>query len=269
MFTKIANAIPSITILVIITGYYDLHIYYQKFGVNISSFLDPTEIIFAFSTIFHAVITILSLSIVGAWAASITEHIQKKSNAISEKPNIIALISSHENLRKATKIGVVGILIIFIAMILTIVVFLDFLHINDFILLIGCLSILSIYWFTVKIFQIRSNLRILKSPSFTIDQFSSVKLLTKFSNYDYSFLLLVLLLYFNVRSQIRYQNVIDGFPKYAVQLEGTDQVKSKSEFYIGSTRNYIFMYDSLSKTVKSYPERDIKRIEIKEIRDGI
>lgn len=273
MFSKIINSISTITLILILVGYYDLFVYYQKFGINISSFLDPTEILFAFSSIFQAIVTITGIFILGMFAVSIFDQKHVSENKQDEKPNIASIVYRFKKLRKITLIGILGIAIIFGSITFISTVLLKFRHVTDFILLIDCVSIIAVYWFTVKFFQIKSVLKVLESSSFKIDQITHKDIqIANFSNYDYAFIIIVTLLYFNVRSEVRYQNVITGFPKYSVHFETNDETDDKKELkelYIGSTRNYIFMYDSSTHEVMSYPEREVKFFKIKELRPGL
>ena len=43
----------------------------------------------------------------------------------------------------------------------------------------------------------------------------------------------------------------------------------KSKFYVGSTKSYVFYYDSAAKVINAYPEREIKSITIKDLRRGL
>lgn len=47
----IAEHIPLVTIVVLISGYFNIHSYYPSFGISIYNYLDPSEIVFSFSSI--------------------------------------------------------------------------------------------------------------------------------------------------------------------------------------------------------------------------
>jgi hypothetical protein len=52
----IGKVVPTITILLILLGYFNLYHFYNLFGIEINKFVDTTEIIFSFSSIYLEII---------------------------------------------------------------------------------------------------------------------------------------------------------------------------------------------------------------------
>lgn len=60
-YERIATLIPIISLAVVLFSFFNLYSYYALFGVDVSGFIDPSEVIFSFSSIYY--LTVLAVPV--------------------------------------------------------------------------------------------------------------------------------------------------------------------------------------------------------------
>ena len=264
MFQKVKENISIITILIIIVGYYDMYTYYQKFGINIYNYLEPTEIIFAFSSIFQASIKILTTILIGVVFTIVTIR-EKKMSATEMSSQLI-----RNELKQQLKNGwlLVGVLVLVLGCVIVLnLLFKTSLTITeeDLVILYSFICVDS--FMLTKILILNKKIKMINGAGITDEKIERVE--KSHYNVVCCFIFLVVITFFNHRNSIKYGNVLSGNPKYSVQISPTPIDFSLNSQYVGSTKSYVFFYDNALIKVKAYPERNIDLVSIKELRNGL
>ncbi len=256
MLKTFTQNIGTITIGAILLGYYDLYTYYEYFGVNIYSYVDPSEIIFSISSVFKAFVVFLSLFLWGTISSQIT-YSEKKDTTYTTKVEIYLI-----GVRKSARILLGIILFILVAFLAQLL--------SDALTSVEDLDLIFLYIFTLLVYVLVSRLSLI-SLIIKKKNFDYIKKIWTFSGVDAAIVFLLTIFLFTERSMIRHRNVVDGFPKYSNELvfESSTYPNRKSIFYVGATRSHYFYYDSLSKQVHGIPSSAVKFIYIKELRKGL
>lgn len=258
----------------ILTGFYDTFSYFRKFGLNIAYYLEPSEIIFSLSTLFYLLV---SLGIYSAIGALVREHSDGRSYidfvlaTIHGAPDEKKKIVKEQILRRRVRVTC-----LLVPLLIGIVVLLlwnaSYLTITEKDLIFIWIQLLTIYWVC---FQTWFVFKEVNSIDFGAEVLSvSTEVLqqsAKNQRLHLAWLFLSFFLLLQVRNGIIYRNVMEGHPSREITFQHSgDTIKSTpSTPYIGSSKEYIFLYDTANKSVIIYPEREVSISTIKELRIGL
>jgi hypothetical protein len=268
----IRDNLSIVTLCAIALGYFDGYSYYIQYGVNIYYYQDVSEIIFSFSSLFYILLTLgigmfitLPFRPKGHFYNRFITSI-KAENDPEEKQNRF-----REFLKTQRIMGAILIFMMIASAGITIFT-VTFATISEGeIFAIWIHSVLFIY-IVLSIASFRDqleNIDFSKSAA-EIDQ-TIINGRTGRHRAFSLYILVTFLVLILARNSIKYRNVISGKPTHKISFHhGDNSVKSSSSYYyIGATKNYIFMYDSTRKEVDVYPEREIPLSSIKRVRKGI
>jgi len=226
---SIPETISIATIGIILLGFFNIYIYYALYDLDITPYLEPSEIIFSFSSLFVNAILLTCFGVVFIVISRFLS-VLKNPSTIGKKifqavlvPLIMGILlfsfgfvfGGNENI--GFVLGLAEILI-FMAIFVTYLVFLD-----------------NKYSFFTKLFI-------------------------------YFFITIT---YLVIRNKTEVSEIVDyKNPRFEISMNVNDSIvkSGKSFFYIGATKNSIFFWNDTVKKVKSYPRNSIKWIETKYIR---
>jgi len=227
--------LPIILITTILYSFYTTYLYYHKFGINITYYLETTEIVFGLSN--SLVMIILPTIIIGLYF------------------NIYYTISKSESNFNFTVNSLSGTqLNIFILFILILMKIPDYF-----------LSTLSDYYHLYLISQIF----IISSLIYFVSDYNKFIFFTPLLY----LILFAFVIFYPIRiSNAAYTNTVDlNKPKFSAKLILQDStIESATDYYfIGNTNNYFFFYNSQLKQVDVFSSNSIKYHSIKKNRGGL
>ncbi|MCE2895331.1 MAG: hypothetical protein LW721_12895 [Flammeovirgaceae bacterium] len=97
---EITRLIALVTLIVIVFGYGSLSLYYYKWGISISSYVDASEILLAFTSYFYEILLSLILCFFYFGALVITHHWGKKAKTGEESSDSPVISQSIQKKRK-------------------------------------------------------------------------------------------------------------------------------------------------------------------------
>jgi hypothetical protein len=220
---RLVEIIPLGTIILITLGYFNLYSYYSFFGIDITSYLDPSEIIFAFSSV---LIRLIYLTLIVCILYAIT--LVSKDELAARPTRIVGKIAKVFSLLALPIFFIAVSMLIFLKEVLV-----DFKGIY----LLGTFILLS--WMILY----RS----------TITHFRN-RLLT---------VAVLVIVYIQMSNKLKFRNIMDGqVDRMTIQLANETILTSADLWYVGATRNYLFCYDRSNKITKVYPTHLIKSISV-------
>lgn len=220
-FNEIKEIVPILTIGIVLLGFFNVYHYYSLFGIVITPYLETTEIIFSFSSLFISLIFIFSLLLV-----------------------VLLFIIIGLEVRWIKPEGNTS-----IRMLVTLAIIL--LPIYAFIYFFGSLMVVENPLDAVVIHLI------LLIAVLTIGKVARYKIVIIFFVYSICFLA-----YRNIVDFKKITNELQHSYHVNLKLEDVNLSTSKDFFYIGSTRRYVFFWDSFSKKAMVYPLSDIKWLSV-------
>lgn len=250
VFLKINQFISYIGTFVIFLSTLKLVSFYNSFGISIISYLEFSELLISFFEVIVVCIFILLVLMIHDFLFS------RESKHEKQKLKINALL----NEKKVLKILWLYIKILRYPLLLSSIVYLLFLFCNKSNLQYLSATLKFIFSFYI----LTITLLILK---FEIDR----KLLNhKFRRFSKQFILLTLVfLGFTITIVLYSEHQTNLIRKaksnFGVEITfDTDNkfVSDSFSYYIGKTRNFIFIYDEKNKTADVYPMSRIKKIKL-------
>lgn len=244
MINRIKDNWPLITVLIILLGYLNTYSLYYWFGIPIHNYLDTSEIIFSFSDILPEIASII---IMVAVLFGIEPILYYKVPSTSE------IKSGHDPLKKLITVMLLAfgfiVLITLYAAILTIYQLL-----TNFILISVAVLIILLYS-SIALYLSYYRLKKYNKPFSFNKLFNSIIIFT----------IIVFTMVLAFRNYHRYLLIIDGKPKLELVIDRSFG-SNETNFYIGSTKNYIFFFDSIGQKVEIYPQTEVKFMQIRELR---
>ncbi len=248
-----------ISVVLILLGYYDRYLFYQNWGIDIYPYIDVSEIIFTFSNVLAAAVLyvvpfLFMLMLSPMMTASFIKN-EEKSSTVNIKERVqkriarLMLVSGFSSLAFILVTIFLGLLTIYkTTSELNIIIF----YLSVFFTLVA----FCLFWDAARIVK---NMKANRKVNHINFHFISLAAATCF------------LLYITTKNRIAYSNIMDGNPKNSISFsyESITIKSSNARPYIGSTKGYIFLYDTTAKIVEIYPERDAKFLSIKMNRKGI
>jgi hypothetical protein len=264
------STIKYIPIILIVIGYVNLHSFYISFGVNIYNYIDSLELILSFAPIlyelsFMALSTILGLSLNAIFRKSETTD-NKNTSSEGSKIKIIDrdFISKahwteylYELFSAITKRGHLYLIVLWSIAIF----FIMYNYEPERLTNISESMLAAIYFLFLFMFL---NTWISIEMHFGLKDINRVMVLILIV----SFTLTVYVISFN---KIKAKNIMLGNPKYEMIMDTADgEIKTDSTtHFIGSTREYQFLYDRINKKVIIFNGSNIKRLTVTQVRSGI
>ncbi len=225
-FSKLAQNIPAFTVVLVLFGFFNIYSYYLSFGIDITSYVEPSEILFSFSSLFFNA----TLIICTAAVYTVGDLINDKLN--QWKPNAKTLFKF--------LFGSIYFLFISFCTNLVYKIFPNSLETN---------TVLDSVRIFILLFVIIVASRWKSRP---------------FSKYVFivSVSLLILL---QRNSQIHSLIVDDKQPFYQVELKFADSnlTTDSTLLYVGSSSNYIFFWNVVKNSASVYPLKELKQIDIR------
>jgi hypothetical protein len=245
----IKDYLPLITGCLVLIGFYDIYFFYNQFGVDIYNFIDVSEILFAFSSLYIYLIVGL-VCVCGLYFSVFAFYIPiSKTKSITsrlEKASALDIrMKSSRFAKYARRISGVVLLLFPIGFIL----------------------------YTISSFQhVRNSevaglfIAIFLGLVLSIDEFG-VKVEGTMLLWILCFLFLSFVTY---RGFVKYQNIVHGYSDQVVSMDlpngnftSSDQGDDGIHF-IGSTRTCFFFWMIREKTVKIVPIGDAREISIRQ-----
>src|SRR5437879_4523494 len=237
MIKIISKNIGIISITALLLSYFDMFYYYNQFGLNITPYIEPTEIIFSFSWLYSVFIQFLLVTAtvtIFKWLAQFDEKREPIAKALDEKV-----------LRKQVYVAVS---VIFTNIILGAPTLWYFLYtsksidITDADLLLYTFFVLSLFilaWYSISI------IRAARTKTQGV-QFGNVSW-----NASWNLVMIGLLIFsfLIIRNTLRANNILFGHARNSVTAitDKTIYKTTDSTLYIGSTQKYIFLFNIKSK----------------------
>lgn len=267
--------IPLISVIVILLGYFNIYHYFQFFGLNIYNYLDISEIIFSFSSIFFSALT-FSVSL---FAGSLIIHYSQLPRPVFTDEGVSENLKQSieyatTDLKKTTLYTTIFVVIFMTISIVPIVISLRT-EIEELYLLFLWFNVCACFFLVSKLYISSKRLNALRKRVI-----SKEKTQGKFDHEEYNRInqsymvgfatitFIILLLY---RNLIMYKNITEGCPKYEIEfIHQSKSIKSSNmQPYIGSTKGYIFLYNISKKETLIYPEREVSVSKIRRLRSGM
>jgi hypothetical protein len=203
---------PLVSVILILAGFFNLYNYYNFFGVDITNYVEIGEIVFSFSAIFNDILLLGVAFLIVVVITAIRESRRKPSTTAPTKVERIVVAIIRLLLLLGATI-VFGLAVTKDGRLSGIELIILFFFGTSFIFLL----LLDTSWFGV----------------------------TGIGRHIITgcFVLVIPMLFVITRNFLRYQSIVNGNPKYSVELLGEIDVKSDADnVYVGSTKNYHFFY---------------------------
>lgn len=265
---SLKDYLPLASILLILAGVFNIDNYYSRFGIDIITYLDATEVLFSFASIYtRTVLPIIILGLLFVYYFNY-KYVRMKKNIekvveILDKENpeeesIATFNTSLEKLRNEARIKIYLFLVVTILFNIFISHSDIFIRIHEF--AYSFLYLLIILFLGVILFSYNT----IKKSS------ASVPIFFKFETFFIITIILFSAMY--VRNEIKATNLTKGYAKHSVILR-LDDLRSISTndsiMFVGSTRNYYFFHNRNSKLNKVIAASKVKEVLQKELRTGI
>lgn len=245
--TKIKFLFPYIGTLLIICGYLKLHLYYSSFNIQISNYVEINEVLTLFLA--DALKYILLIFIVGLFffLAESNPEIEKKEN---RKKDIIETEEWFLRFKKFIQFTSFILIILSIFLIFTIIAYIwNPLALNAFIVADTTIAIMFIFLYILFEFKSRYFRKYGKPFHGTYN----------------NLILLVVMFFINVfqSAYIEMKTMRNENP-YSVCFEylSLDVQSSKTNIFLGQTKNYLLMYDLNNNEAQIFDRKDIKNLII-------
>lgn len=263
------STLKYIPLILVIIGYVNLHSFYISFGINIYNYIDSLELILSFSPIlyelsFMALSTILGLSLSAIFRKS--ESNEKSETSDNSKIKIIDrdfISKAHwteylnELFSAITKRGHLYLIVLWsIAFFYILYNYEPEKLANISEAMLGAIYFLFLFMFLNTWISLESH--------FGLKNVNRVMVLVLIV----SFTLTVYVISYN---KIKAKNIILGNPKYEVVIETNEKTirTDSTTHFIGSTREYQFLYDRQNEIVVVVGNSGIKQLTVKQLRTGI
>ncbi len=245
---KIKNLIPYLGSLLLICGYLKLSIYYNYFNIQISDYLEITEILtlFFYDAIKYS--TIVFLAFLFTFLIDTQESIEENEN---EKNDIIDTNNFFLRLKKFLifRLNLIGSIVIFLIFTL-ISYYVNPKKIFYFILITSFLtSILILIYF---LFEFKRKYKISYGKELNSTYYNLIIIFILFVTY------LIQSSFLDIRKTTEGKNLNISFKYYEKNIESSDQI-----LYVGETKGYLFLFDTKKKSTLVFSRNDINNLEIK------
>jgi hypothetical protein len=272
MLTRIKEALPVISVALVLLAFFDLYFYYSLFGIEIYNYIEVSEIIFSFSTIYLYVIVISTYFIAG-WGLVVARVFFKRKGE--------PMPAQHPMSPVTRKFFLVFFIVSAIGSVLAML--LPLLSDSALATRSEWASIFIIYFFALCIYMVLFHYDPEKLQQFNANP--------NLKNLSYALMTLLFVLGILYRDYIRYLAVINGFPNRTVQLsiEGSKSFHSYKRqavpflwewafdiniakvpeplvpiYYLGSTQKYFFFWRGDSSMSIILARANITRVSSKE-----
>lgn len=225
---RITEFIPTITLVIIVLAFFNLYSFYSFYGIDISSYIDATEIIFSFSSLFYSVFLLTATAI---FVYSTTEYSAPLHDWMRERQWYFKLLYA------LVAFGIQ------LAVLMGFSFFLFGFTMHNILIDLVPLMIILLIYMMVKIAK----------PSL------STKIWLTF------FIAIVFIHYRNWEDYRKI--VVNKRPRFDVTINYSDKViKSNGDLlYINSTQNYAFFWRPSIKSVQSYSLENVDSFVIKNL----
>ncbi|MEN0007985.1 hypothetical protein [Flavobacterium nitrogenifigens] len=245
---KIKNLLPYLGSLLIICGYLKLSIFYSHFGIKISDYLEITEVLTLFlSDAFKYTALILGIFIF-YFVTDSSEEVEKKEQ---KKNDIIETEKWFPRLIKFLKFSANLLINMLIYLIFTIACYIwKPENIYFFVLVDVMLLFVLIFLYCLLEYRRKYKITFGRSLNSTYNNL----ILTVF----------VFLLFVFQSAYIEIKTVVKESP-YFVCFEylKKDYQSEINYFYLGQTKNYLFMYDNLNKEAIVFNRKDVNNFVVR------
>jgi len=223
----LGDQLPKYSIVFIVFGYFNTYNYYNFFSIPIYNYLDVSEIIFSFSSIFSLMYVLLFCTMIAifplAWAGG--GNIEQRKNKL--KNIFLFIIITFE-------LGTAFVYAFYTSSTPEILIGLFFL-----------INLLLILFFFARNYSKKRD-----------DIIGVLK---------YVVCIFIFLSYIVTNNFASYRSIITNSPKFEVEMRLPNKIISSTKdlHYVGATNNYIFFYDVYSKKSMIYPKQNSDWISIK------
>lgn len=262
------SSIKYIPIILVVIGYVNLHSFYVNFGINIYNYIDSLELILSFSPILYELSFVAFSSILGLSIGAIFRKSEASTDQLIETNKI--KIIDREFISKAhwteyiyelftaiTKRGHLYLIVIWsVAFFFVLYNYEPEKLVNISEAMLGSIYFLFLFMFLSTWISLESHF-----------SFKDINHITVFT----LILSFTLTMYVFAYNKIKAKNILLGNPKYELTFDtGDKMIKTDSTMiYIGSTREYQFIYDKEKKSVTILNNSDLKQVTLKQLRTGI
>jgi hypothetical protein len=240
------GAVSLFTVIIILCSYIKLLLFYNQFNIIIYNYLDASEIIFSFTTLFKEFV-ILIVAFLIIHKSFIFIKLKLNENKIN---NLVGFISL------AISVGALTYMYISIPEMLSLDKEGIDLLVQQFALIFysyGVACGLSFFLYMAT-FYIKQRERLITLPLTSLAVFFTFFLITSTEN------------------RISHDLLMHGHPKFKINVYLTDQEiieSSDSLIFIGATNNYLFFRDKPNESNLIIPRSSILKEEQKQLRNGL
>ncbi len=241
--------IPYLGTLIILLGATKLTIYYSLFGINISSYLEFSEILTLFLSDLLFFIAIIFLQYLWIFLTQPKKELdnisQKLHNALTENnllKRILAYAINGINLMLLISLWIIGIPFWLWLSELSFLTYLHFLYI-----LFGVLALDTLIYETRRQWFVKFN----EYPKIIYTNLAR---------------LFIVLLGLTISSAYQDYEAVKTNKKYlgtTLNLTDKEIISDSTYYYIGKTRNFVFFHDQNEQTNDIFPIREIKKLREK------
>ncbi|SRR5260221_7726595 len=229
--------IPAVSICVVVVGYFNLYFYYNQFGIDISTFIDASEIIFSFSAIFFDIVLVIIVYGVTFYDAVLDKNPNNTNRNWILAGVVITVayvyFSRDESVFTGTQLL--------------------------FYFTIGYIVIILLMQLIIQLLS-----KVFKKEPRTDATIAGMT----FKTY---FIIIGFFLFLMVRNQTIADNLKDGIEKYEVEIvtDTYNYYSSPVFIYIGSTNKYYFFYNRYTKKVTAVKPDNLKSVKITKLHNNL
>lgn len=239
-FNKLKHLLPYIGGLCIVFGYFKLNLFYSHFNINISEYIDFTEMITAFIPDGLLYLGMVSLVI------SVNFLLESQSERDEKKENFNKLISGETFLKRLKIYLKQNIPYVFIFIVYNTILIIS--HNNN--------DLNKSYYFFLANF-ILFNLIFLE---FKLKYFKIYNKWIDNTVHNLFFIILYFTFYIYFWNFENIKDTNKGILKICFSYTENFIQSTDNLIYVGQSKNYIFMYDKLSNESYVYPRGEIKNL---------
>ena len=242
-FEKIKHLFPYFGSLIIVCGFIKLKIYYNHFNINISDYLDITEVLILLLYDFIYYGTFITSTFFVFFLLDSKEDVEKNEN---KKSLLIDTDDFYKRLYMYMKLNFGSTILLIVSLILLIAKY--FFDIKNS---LPILPIFIAYFFLYLLFEYRRKYKIFNGNDLD-------------GTYNNLILILFIFTYNIIQSAYTDIDIAENNNKTIVcfNYRERDIQSEKNIIYIGQTKNYIFMFDKISRETNIYLRSDIKNLTI-------
>jgi len=245
---KLSTIFPYFLPFIISLGVFRLMIFYNEFGIRITSFLDFSEVIISFMDILIILLLVAALNVINSKLHYSKQDYEKYKKLYDD---IHAEKSEWRKFKMVFKIYF-PLLIFYAVAAIVLFIYSLFIHVPIYVfiyfgIVAGAALILSLVRIEVDIWHKEFN------SSQGHKEFTSVLL---------NALMYVVIVFATARIEANMLKESSHRRRFEITLEGNKELSSTNDFYlVGKTANYIFLYSATEQRTEVIPAARVSRIE--------